>query len=439
MHLSMIRAVFALLLAGMSGHAVSASVFDEAAKRAAASEGGARSAAVDELLTRLETAADAPADDRLSGCWQAFRLAVTDGQRKRLAAIAAGMKDARVRNLLFNLPGSRESLRANAELLLAGREFPPKTPGRELFGDNPFDARSAYERWDDPDGFVGRYQSADAGITVDVLGEPAGNFRARARLAADGAAVGLQGFREDGALRLIGPGIAGLLKDGTLALESSPAGAATLAPVEIARTGWIDRPAGATVLLDETTGLENFTAQKGGAPAWSLLPGGVMECRPGRGDVKTRETFSDFRLHLEFRVPYNPESLGQMRGNSGVFLLGAYEVQVLDSFGLDPLNNEAGGLYKVSAPSVNMAAPPLKWQSYLIDFTAPRFDAEGKKIASARATVWHNGVKVQDDVEIPHNTINAKLPESAKPAPIEFQDHLNRIQYRNIWVERKTP
>jgi hypothetical protein len=151
----------------------------------------------------------------------------------------------------------------------------------------------------------------------------------------------------------------------------------------------------------------------------------------------TREPFGDFTMHLEFRTPYMPEARGQGRGNSGVYIQGRYEVQILDSFGLAGADNECGSLYKQRAPLLNMSFPPLIWQTYDIDFTAPRFDAAGKKTKNARITVRQNGVVVQNDVEVTAKT-GGGAAEGPDPRPIKLQDHGNPVHFRNIWIaERK--
>ncbi len=151
----------------------------------------------------------------------------------------------------------------------------------------------------------------------------------------------------------------------------------------------------------------------------------------------TKQPFGDFSLHLEFRTPYMPQSRDQARGNSGVYLQGRYEVQILDSFGLSGANNECGGLYKQRAPLLNMCFPPLAWQTYDIDFTAAKFDGDGQKTGNARITVRHNGVVIHDNVEITAKTGGGSA-EGPDAAAIKLQDHGNLVHFRNIWiVERK--
>ena len=181
-------------------------------------------------------------------------------------------------------------------------------------------------------------------------------------------------------------------------------------------------PAGAIVIFDGS-GTHNLA--EGEMNAQKLLWAGAT----------TKPLPADFTLHLEFMTPYMPEDRGQKRANSGVYLHDCYELQVLDSFGLEGLDNECGGLYKLRVPDVNMCLPPLAWQTYDIDFTAPKFDAEGKKTASARATIRHNGVVIHDDVEL--NFTPGRLEEGPGPRALHLQKHGNKVQYRNIWVKEK--
>ncbi len=191
-------------------------------------------------------------------------------------------------------------------------------------------------------------------------------------------------------------------------------------------------PEGATVLLaydpnaPAEPGLEAWT---GGT--WQPMPDGSV--RAGKGDLRTKESFGDCRLHVEFRVPYMPDKRGQARGNSGVYLQDRYEVQVLDSFGLAPRDNRCGGIYKVSAPRGNASFAPGRWQTYDILFRAPRFDADGKVTVPARVTVRHNGVLIHENQPIPRPTGGGR-GDIAPTGPLKLQDHGNPVRYRNIWL-----
>ena len=196
-------------------------------------------------------------------------------------------------------------------------------------------------------------------------------------------------------------------------------------------------PQGAVVLFDGTglSGWEPRDVKQRNAPVgWKMLEGGVLEVAPGSGDIITKQKLTDFRLHVEFRLPFMPEAREQARGNSGVYLQGRYEIQVLDSYGLKGEDNECGGIYKVSAPRVNMCAPPGQWQTYDATFHAPRFDGEGKKVNDALLTVVHNGVVIQQDLAIPGPTGGAIEDDVKAPGGIMLQDHGNLVQYRNIWL-----
>lgn len=182
-------------------------------------------------------------------------------------------------------------------------------------------------------------------------------------------------------------------------------------------------PADATVLFDGTSA-DQF--ERGHLVLGDLLA----------ADCESKLKLGDHSLHLEFRTPFKPEARGQERGNSGVYLQSRYEVQVLDSFGLSGENNECGGIYSIAKPIVNMCFPPLTWQTYDIDFTAARYDDEGKKVKNARATIRHNGVVIHDDLELPHGT-PGRLGEGPGPAPLYLQGHGNPVVYRNIWVVTK--
>lgn len=183
-------------------------------------------------------------------------------------------------------------------------------------------------------------------------------------------------------------------------------------------------PEGAIVLFDGTTA-DNF--ENGQL---------VEEKYLGATNVLSKQKLGDHHMHIEFRTPFMPKSRGQGRGNSGVYVQGRFEVQVLDSFGLSGENNECGGIYSVGAPKVNMCLPPLSWQTYDIDFTAARYDDSGNKTENARITVRHNGVLIQDNVELPNGTPGGR-PDGMGVEGLFLQDHGNPVVFRNIWVVEK--
>lgn len=148
----------------------------------------------------------------------------------------------------------------------------------------------------------------------------------------------------------------------------------------------------------------------------------------------SKDTFGSFTLHLEFMLSFMPNARGQGRANSGCYMQGRYETQILDSFGLEGKNNELGGVYSIKDPDLNMAFPPLSWQTYDVEFTAATYDAAGKKTANGRMTAVLNGVKVQDNIELTHATTASPLKEGPEPGPLHLQNHGNPIRFRNIWV-----
>ncbi len=193
-------------------------------------------------------------------------------------------------------------------------------------------------------------------------------------------------------------------------------------------------PAGALVLLDKSGDLSQWQhADQPGQPIKWVFKDNALEVAPGSGNIVTRRPFADCQLHIEFNVDDNGQA-GQANGNSGVYLQQRYEVQILNSAGQAPADDICGAIYKVKAEDENMALPAGQWQSYDITFKAPRWDAAGKKVASARLTVYHNGTRVHDNVELPDHT-GAGQPEAAAEAPLLLQDHGNKIRFRNIWIQ----
>lgn len=183
-------------------------------------------------------------------------------------------------------------------------------------------------------------------------------------------------------------------------------------------------PAGAVVIFDGSN-LDKFEPVEGHLTEDKLLVSGVL----------AKPDYNNYKLHLEFRLSWMPEARGQGRSNSGVYVHNAYEIQVLDSFGLEGRNNECGGFYSIKDPDVNMCLPPMTWQTYDIDFTAPKYEGD-KKVSNARITLRHNGVAIHDDFELPRATPGGQ-GEGPGPRGIQLQGHGNKVMYRNIWLEKK--
>ena len=199
-----------------------------------------------------------------------------------------------------------------------------------------------------------------------------------------------------------------------------------------------DRPSDAIDLL---TGLDGWESVKtAGTAAWQL-EGGELVVAPGTGDIRTRAAFGDAQLHIEWMIPEEPaDKTGQDRGNSGIYFQERYEVQVLDSFtNVTYSNGQAGAIYKQFIPLVNASRPAMQWQSYDIVFAAPRFGSDGKLRSPARMTVFHNGVLIQNNVELKGPTVY-RGPPSYGPAhgdaPLLLQDHGHQVRFRNMWIRR---
>ena len=191
-------------------------------------------------------------------------------------------------------------------------------------------------------------------------------------------------------------------------------------------------PADAIVLFDGKDLSKFVMCGSDKAAAWKVENG---YCVPQSGDICSKQLFADCQLHVEFWVPLLPDNHGQERGNSGVFFMGfTYEIQVLDSYGLQPGDGDCGAIYSYTPPMVNACRPPETWQSYDAIFHAPKFDASGRKTANARVTVFQNGVLIHDNAEIPGPTVDHSAPDSKTPGPIQLQDHGYAVRFRNVWV-----
>lgn len=194
------------------------------------------------------------------------------------------------------------------------------------------------------------------------------------------------------------------------------------------------KPENAVVLFDGKD-LSNWQTRSGGSAGWEVADGVITVVRGTGGDIVTKEKFADFMLHLEFMEPDMPEAKGQGKGNSGVYLQGRYEIQVLDSYGIEvPGMGDCGAVYDQFAPLVNACKPPLQWQTYDIVFRAARLDDSGQVIDQARVTLLQNGVVIHNNVEVKGPTGGAMDDKVGEPGPLLLQDHGNPVKYRNIWI-----
>ena len=187
-----------------------------------------------------------------------------------------------------------------------------------------------------------------------------------------------------------------------------------------------------TVVLFDGTSWNAWTTRDGDPSQWVVQDDGSVLVKGG--DAVTKRDFGDFRLHLEFLCPVMEKEDGQARANSGVYLHGRYEVQVLDSYDQAPAMNGCGAIYSIAKPLVNASLPPGRWQTYDIIFRAPRYGPVDELLGNARVTVLHNGVVIHNNLELPRSTPGGFERGSETMGPILLQDHGDPIRYRNIWV-----
>ncbi len=271
------------------------------------------------------------------------------------------------------------------------------------------------------------------GLQVIALGE--GKFHTVAYpggLPGDGwskeAKIEADGSSKDGALMISTDKGSAEIKDGLAKIKNDKGqSVGELKKVERKSTTLGKKsPEGAVVLFDGKNG-EAFTDPK-------KFVDGLMS-----QGITSKQTFQDFSMHMEFLLSYMPAGRGQGRANSGCYMQGRYEVQILDSFGLSGEHNECGGIYTIAKPDTNMCFPPLSWQTYDVEYTAAKYDTAGKKTTNARMSVLHNGVPIHKNVELPKSTTASPLQEGPEPGPFFLQDHGNPIRFRNIWlVEKKS-
>jgi hypothetical protein len=202
------------------------------------------------------------------------------------------------------------------------------------------------------------------------------------------------------------------------------------------------RPPSDAVVLFDGKDLSAWAGEDGQPAKWKVA-NGYMEVVPHSGYLHTRQAFGDCQLHVEFAEPVPPVGEDQGRGNSGVFLMGLYEIQVLDSYHSQTYaDGQASAVYGQFPPQVNASRPPGRWQTYDIIFHRPRFDNDGQVLRPARVSVLHNGVLVQDNVELSGPTAHHQRPAyQATPdkLPLALQDHGNPVRFRNIWIRELGP
>lgn len=199
-----------------------------------------------------------------------------------------------------------------------------------------------------------------------------------------------------------------------------------------------DAPSDAVILFNGTSA-SGWQHANGDDAKWTVADN-ALTVKPGTGAIQTKQKFGDCQLHIEWRIDKNVKGDGQDRGNSGIFLMGRYELQVLDNYNninKTYVNGQAGSMYKQASPLVNVCKAPGEWQTYDIVFTAPRFSDNGSVISPARITVMQNGVLVQNNTTLWGNTVYIGSPTYEKhdaKEPLMLQDHSHLTSFRNIWI-----
>jgi len=234
--------------------------------------------------------------------------------------------------------------------------------------------------------------------------------------------VKLSGSTQNGLTRLTGEDAEAAVVEGRLSFNLKDLKGDLKKIERTSPTLGLKPPANAKVLFDGSN-----------VDAWT--PGKLMDDGLMGVGTRTKDKYDSFTLHLEFRTPYMPYAGGQARGNSGMYLQDQYECQILDSFGLEGLDNECGGIYKNARPKVNMCLPPLSWQTYDVDFTGASFDADGKVTAPAKCTMKHNGVVIHKNLELALTPGGGQANQ--KPGALFLQDHGDPVRFRNIWIVTK--
>lgn len=427
----------AAMICLLAGHATAA-LEDLAGKAAGERNPAARKQALDAYFDALNDPGKLTAEEQVKAAWYGYFLADDDASRLRVVEIAGKIPSPDARMILFGLTdsaGIEKPVAAAQKALDAQLAAWPGAKldkaGRVNLGMNPFDQMAAFERFVAPPPWVGRW--GGGGVELDVNAFPAGTIAGRLRWKEGNAAkeVRVIGFDGPDGLRIVGPGWTAVWKDGRFQ-ASGPVRQATLERMAVGRTG-TPPPQGAKILFDGSN-LQEWTDKNGGPAAWKITPEGWMEIPPGVGDHRTKDSFGNVRLYLEYRHAFNPDGINRKRGNSGVYLQSNYEIQLNDNFANDVNEALSGAIYHVATPKVNASAPPMEWQSLEVEFFTPQVDSSGKKTAHARMTVWQNGVMIHENVELPQITGGGK-GETADPLPVNLQAHGGLLQFRNIWAQ----
>jgi hypothetical protein len=220
------------------------------------------------------------------------------------------------------------------------------------------------------------------------------------------------------------------LQSGCVIISADGVGAAISAQMASSIPPMIDER---TVILFGGKSWENWRNLDGSPSAWEIQDDHSILVKSG--NAITAEEFGDFQLHIEFLCPPNDKE-GQSKSNSGVYLHGRYEIQVLDSHGEAPANNLCGGIYQIAAPLVNASRPAGVWQNYDVIFRAPRFNERGEVAEQPRVTVIHNGVTIHNNLILPNTTPGGIDRNMVASGPILLQDHGDPVRYRNIWLRK---
>lgn len=404
---------------------------DQLAIKAAADPKGAAMADFLKATEKLSSS-----QEKLAALWQASLLAENTKDKEAILEQAGTISLPGARMLVSEFhhdDAMREAVTKATKALNVLMPQPKKGEEDKNAATDPYKTPAVTEKWTDELGILGRWQKD--GFVLDLVAYPENTFLGVLTDKA-GNRQRLLGILEDKKLLLYGPAASGTAEKGetVLRLHGKTDKSIALEKITVGKTNTFPKPDKAVTLFDGKS-LDAFEKTQ-----WTIQPDGSLQSSPRTGNLKTKANYGDARLYLEFREALNPATVGQRRGNSGVILMGAYEVQLLDSFGLEAQSNDCGSIYSIAAPKVNASAPPLEWQSYLIEFHAPKFDAEGKKTANARFSVWHNGILIQENVEASRLTgaspdKPSPRPEPEKPEALVIQDHGNTLQYRNMWIE----